>query len=288
MTSVSLQRYLYYSLLVHGLIVVLMFFLNRQKLKMLTKPEVVTFEILDQSRVKVLPESKEDRKIIVDQERLNDDIDPLSNYLSSHNQKVNKETIAKNHGEFKNRKMTTKAAGPAGESSARATSKALPRDLFGSSKESLAKSFEKQVQREKGGGGPGGDVSQTRDYLPDKEAGMETLLSTREFVYYTYYNRIRNQLSQYWEPKIKQKILALFKQGRRIASTQDRITKVQIVLDSKGLLLKVQVLGESGVQDLDQVAVEAFRAAAPFPNPPKGIIDSDGTVKILWDFVIET
>jgi protein TonB len=76
-------------------------------------------------------------------------------------------------------------------------------------------------------------------------------------------------------------------EGRTIASVEDRLTKVIIILDQKGTLIKVQVLDGSGVQDLDDAAVEAFRAAAPFPNPPKGIIDPDGTIKIRWDFVLE-
>jgi protein TonB len=51
--------------------------------------------------------------------------------------------------------------------------------------------------------------------------------------------------------------------------------------------MRVQVVGESGVKDLDDAAVEAFRAAEPFPNPPKGIVDADGTIKINWDFILE-
>ncbi len=81
--------------------------------------------------------------------------------------------------------------------------------------------------------------------------------------------------------------MRLFTQGRNIAATGDKITKIIITLDSRGILMKVQVLENSGVKDLDDAAVEAFRAAAPFPNPPKGIADPDGTIKIRWDFVLE-
>ncbi len=72
-----------------------------------------------------------------------------------------------------------------------------------------------------------------------------------------------------------------------IASSQDRITRVVIVLNEQGTLVGVQVIGASGVQDLDEAAIEAFRAAAPFPNPPKGIVDQDGKIKIRWDFILE-
>ena len=73
----------------------------------------------------------------------------------------------------------------------------------------------------------------------------------------------------------------------RAASEGDKITRVIIILDDRGTLIRVQVVGRSGVTDLDDAAVEAFRAAAPFPNPPKGIVEADGTIKIRWDFVLE-
>lgn len=135
------------------------------------------------------------------------------------------------------------------------------------------------------GGGEG--PSATDDRLKDVRTGMQTVLSTREFLYYSYYNRIRTKLTQYWQPKIREKMERIMKQGRTIASTGDKITRIVIVLDDQGILRKVQVLSASGVSDLDDAAVEAFRQAAPFPNPPKGMVDADGTIKIRWDFVLE-
>lgn len=301
MAGVSIQRYFLYSILVHASIVLLLLLFHRLMPAPALRPQTISLEFLDQSTVVATPpEAKKNRedekKVIVEQERLNNEIDPLANHLSSHNQKVIKETVAKNHGDFQNRKASPLPPGVQVPRGAKAPTlspnvpsrtRPLPKDLFGSSKEAITNSFQQKMQTIQGGESSGADVSRTRDYLPDKEAGAETILSTREFVYFTYYNRIRNQLSQYWEPKIKQKVMALFKKGRRIASDQDRITKVKIVLDSKGELVGVQVVGASGVQDLDEAAVEAFRAAAPFPNPPKGIIEQDGTVKIEWDFVVE-
>lgn len=289
MPAINLQKYLLYSVFVHALVVFLLHFWGRQNPSRTISRQAISIEIFEPEALKPkTDETKAEKKQIVEQEKINNEIDPLANYLSSHNQKVLKETVAKNHGDFQNRKFqAAPSQGANQEAVQQRKATLLPKDLFGSYKDSLAKSFDQQ-RREKGrAGSKGAETSQTRDYLPDKEAGMETLLSTREFVYFTYYNRIRNQLTQYWEPKIKQKILALFKKGRRIASNGDRITKVQIVLDAGGSLMKVQVLGASGVQDLDEAAVEAFKAAAPFPNPPKGIVDSDGTVKIEWEFVVE-
>jgi TonB family protein len=128
----------------------------------------------------------------------------------------------------------------------------------------------------------------TDDNLKNVAFGVQTLLNTREFVYYSYYNRIKEKIRYFWEPRIKEKVANIFRQGRNIASTStDRITRTVITLDRKGVLVKVQVIGPSGLLDLDEAAVDAFKAAAPFPNPPNGIADKDGFIRINWDFVLE-
>ena len=81
--------------------------------------------------------------------------------------------------------------------------------------------------------------------------------------------------------------IPFYRQGRTIASAKDRVTQVLVTLNPEGELVKVEVLTQSGVMDLDSAAVEAFRQAAPFPNPPKGMVEADGTIKIRWDFVLE-
>ncbi len=132
-----------------------------------------------------------------------------------------------------------------------------------------------------------GEAPQSDDYLKDVQKGVQTLLSTREFVYYSYYSRIKQQISQYWEPNVREKVKIVYMQGRTIASAHDRVTQLLIVLDKQGNLIRVEVLGRSGVSDLDDAAVEAFRSAAPFPNPPKGMVEKDGLIKIRWDFILE-
>ena len=122
----------------------------------------------------------------------------------------------------------------------------------------------------------------------DVVAGAETLLKTREFVYYSYYNRIKKRLKQHWEPRIQEKIVKILRKGRKIASVNDKITHLVITLDKHGELKRIQVKQASGYNDLDDAAIEAFRAAAPFPNPPKGIVTGAGEVQIPWSFVLET
>lgn len=132
---------------------------------------------------------------------------------------------------------------------------------------------------------PEEEPSTSEDHIIADE-GMETLINTREFKYYAYCKRIKDKIQVLWEPKIKAKVKNI-DSGRSIASvSQEKITKTIIILDSQGTLERVQVIGASGLEDLDESAIEAFRAASPFPNPPAGIGDPDSKIRIRWDFVL--
>ncbi len=269
--------------------------------KIQPKNSEITVELLDQTpaqppqavrpaEVQKKKEKTEQRqKQIVEQEvkKTNEEA-PDTRFLSAQNQKVEKQTVSKNRGEFKNSKK--EAASRKESQAARAWSLApklnaaaiTSDDGFKKAQPSEAGEENSEKKAEVA------DGSQTDDYIKDVDQGLETLLNAREFKYYSYYNRIRRQLSQHWEPKVRVKLSQMFKQGRHIAAETDRVTKLIVVLDKGGNLVKVQVVKESGVTDLDDAATEAFQSAAPFPNPPTGIIEKDGTVKIRWDFVLES
>jgi TonB family protein len=260
-----------------------------------TKKRAVEIEIIDAST----KDQKKLQLIEQDEKQLNDEVPDEAAYMGRHNQRVVKETKAQHHGDYKNaagqgqpqpptEKQVAEKQPPQEQPEKRqAKSKvaegALPTlgDLKPKFRQSMQRQFD-DIPR-----GQGGDVSKTNDHLKNVDNGFETMLNSREFVYYTYYQRIRGQIRQYWEPSIRAKVRKVFAEGRSIASTRDHITRVIIVLDRNGALQKVQVVGESGVRDLDDAAVDAFRAAEPFPNPPKGLIETDGTIRIQWDFILE-
>ena len=67
-----------------------------------------------------------------------------------------------------------------------------------------------------------------------------------------------------------------------------RITEVRVSLSPKGELQKIVVTGPSGVGDLDDEAVRAFHAAAPFPNPPEGLVNAkDNLITFAFSFYFE-
>ena len=260
-----------------------------------SKPKNETIEVtFNPEPTLKIPMDQLKNKQIVDQDdqSMNKETPDKDYFLSKNNQTVTKQTVAKEKGEFKNTKTKKAAAQPA-QVAQKATptppDKAHRLEKFNPLSD-VSNSFKEKSLNTMKGSTPSSSAttSQTQDYLKDVDYGVETILSTKEFKYYTYFNRIRRQLSQHWEPKVRDKLTKMFRQGRTIASTQDRTTKLLIILNPEGVLVNVQLVSDSGVKDLDEAAVESFRSAAPFPNPPKGIIDSDGTVKIRWDFILES
>lgn len=234
----------------------------------------------------------------------NDKLAKDSRFLSERNNTVKKETKAKTGDKFHNAaKATAVAKNQTKNQNKSQTEKSKQVDqpiLFANGFDAYAslnkkKAAEIPKQKTKSGNKDIADNfatnatdSMTNDNLAKIEDDLMTRLNTKEYKYYGYYNRIKTQLNQWWVPKVQQKFTRMLSQGRTIASEENKITKLIIILNDSGHLVKVQVLAESGIKDLDDAAIEAFRSAAPFPNPPKGMIDSDGTVKIRWDCVVES
>lgn len=311
------------SIAVHAVIAIVLMLQSNDALKRLAEnKKPVEVELVDAE--KFLESAKHAHKpvhvpqgqIVQQDQRVNDETPDKTRFLSQHNQKVVQQTQAALNGKFKNsedssgEKKSQKVLGKteATPSEKTETAKAEKTETVEKEKELLTSddgisvsgkkptmkdlmpSFRPtapQVNAQDIASGGGEGPSATDDHLKDVKTGMQTLLSTREFLYYSYYARIRSKLGQYWQPKIREKMERIIKQGRSIATEGDKVTRIIIVLDGAGILQKVQVLGSAGVTDLDDAAVEAFRAAAPFPNPPKGMVESDGTIKIRWDFILE-
>ena len=130
-------------------------------------------------------------------------------------------------------------------------------------------------------------LTSNNDYIDDVALGDATHLNTTEFKYYGFYFRIRQKLEQYWGMGLREKAQALFKSGRKLAMNETHITSVEVELDPFGKILNVSIKGTSGVKELDDAAVESFRKAGPFPNPPQGMLVK-GRVVLSWGFVVKS
>jgi TonB family protein len=122
------------------------------------------------------------------------------------------------------------------------------------------------------------------DHLDAVEEGEGTYLNTREFKYASYFNRIKQAVANNWDPMSA--LQARDPTGERFAY-KDRITLVAVRLDDSGALKDVSVEKSSGVDFLDRVALEAFRKAQPFVNPPRGLADGRGEILFSFGFYVQ-
>jgi TonB family protein len=114
------------------------------------------------------------------------------------------------------------------------------------------------------------------DRLDGVDEGDATRLNTRGWKYATFFTRVVRAIYQQWDPN--QQYDARDPRNELYAK-KDRTTAVDVVLDDRGELRSVVVRRQSGLAFLDEELVRAVRAAAPFPNPPIGLLE-DGQIRI--------
>ena len=127
-------------------------------------------------------------------------------------------------------------------------------------------------------------TSPSNDYLKDIALGDETALNTKKFLYADYYNRIKQAVSYYWSPA--QTMLVNDPRGS-IYGKQNRSTRLKAVIGKRGKLLSLVVARSSGVDILDREALDAFSSAAPFPNPPKPLMNEKGEFVFYLGFYVQ-
>lgn len=264
-------KFLFLSLVLHGLFVAA---ISREWAHKNTNPLASNALPVD---VEIIPLNKKDfDKItsqIVETTKVQKADTPAKDaYLGEQTQVVHEQTRAKTSAPF-NEAKNTRAAGDKSDKIAQ--------------QPKLGDMGVRMNFKPLGNVGPG-ETASTSDYLKDVKNGSQTLLNTREFAYFSFYQRVRKQLEQHWEPGLRKRLRSMTERGRHLAADNELSTKVMVVLNTHGLITKVLVEDTSGLLDLDQAAIDAFNRAGPFPNPPKGMVDADGTVKVQWEFVLKT
>ncbi|MCF8059268.1 MAG: energy transducer TonB [Bacteriovoracaceae bacterium] len=211
-------------------------------------------------------------KQIVETERSNNKLrDPLTRFLGKDTQKVDKQMVSKNIGKFRS---ATKGSDQ--ENSNQSNKRFKLSDLS----IQRNKIFKRKNFPKKGIMGE----SASNDYITDVSVGDKTELNTVEYIYYGFYHRIKQKLDQYWAHSVSTKINHLWRTNR-YTYEKNRMTYLIVTLDDMGNLIKIKIKGSSGLDEIDQAAIDSFKRAEPFPNPPKGMV-KNGEVQIKWAFVI--
>jgi len=271
-----------------------------------TVPVKPPIEIMDYKEYsKTLPDSKTklpkvkipESQIAESEEAQNRQLDPNAKYLGKQDQTVEKETRADRIDDFRAKQgtgskgipTTIEAIPPTASDFGKDESIIEEGEIPGTPpkiQQGVKRNWKTLSLKDLSVGGDGGARAATDDKL-NVDRGERTLLSTREYKFFGYYQRIKDLLRQYWKPNIEHQMARLWGKGKQVKE-DELVTRVLVLLDENGNLSKISKLASSGYIELDEAAVEAFQAAAPFPNPPRAMLDEDGFVRINWDFILTT
>ena len=127
--------------------------------------------------------------------------------------------------------------------------------------------------------------SGTQDALKDIDEGDETALNSKKWRFAAFFNRVKHQVQEHWHPD---DVYRRRDPTGAIHGRTNRLTIVRVQLNPNGNLANVALESPSGLEFLDDEALQAFRAAQPFPNPPRQLIDqTDGLISFQFGFLFE-
>lgn len=122
------------------------------------------------------------------------------------------------------------------------------------------------------------------DYLKDVDDGDATALNSKKWKHAPFFNRVKRQVADEWHPEM---VYVRHDPNGNVYGIKDRVTMLRIHLQPDGKLAGWTVLQSSGVDFLDDEAIDAFKKAAPFPNPPKDLVEGDGQIHFNFAFIFE-
>lgn len=129
------------------------------------------------------------------------------------------------------------------------------------------------------GKGPG-----SPDYLRDIDDGEMTALNAKKWNHAPFFNRVKRAVANEWHPDL---VYVRNDPRGNVYGVKDRVTVLRVRLAEDGKLVGWTVMQSSGVEFLDEEAVQAFKRAQPFPNPPKALMGADGEIQFNFGFIFE-
>ncbi len=123
------------------------------------------------------------------------------------------------------------------------------------------------------------------DHVEGVDVGDATFLNTREWKYAGFFNRVKQNVAEVWNPMDAARVRD--PTGSRYFN-KDRTTVLAVTLNPQGAITDIRVARTSGLDFLDQTAIDAFEKAQPFVNPPPGLADARGDIRFTFGFHVST
>lgn len=115
--------------------------------------------------------------------------------------------------------------------------------------------------------------------------GQITALNTDQYTYYSFFSRVQELIRFRWENIVENAMIMSHPlELAQLPRKNIWITEVEFLLDAQGQLTRALVLRESGFKKFDLAAVNSFKEARVFPNPPKELIENDGFIHLKYRF----
>ena len=118
-------------------------------------------------------------------------------------------------------------------------------------------------------GGPSASVP------PDVAEGEETWLNTRRFRYAEFYARVAAAIRREWDPN---RAWNARDPNDTLLGRRTRNARFDLRIEPDGRLREALLVESSGLAFLDRECLRAIQAAAPFPNPPAGLVEEGGAI----------
>lgn len=136
---------------------------------------------------------------------------------------------------------------------------------------------ERAEERRQGGPGETGDQALLDRSVPE---GAENMLNTVESVYYSFYARMYEQIGPLWQSLLGERV------RRKRPPPGEYYTQAEIIFDDQGYFVEARIISRSGIDEFDSAVPEAWAKIPRFPNPPRGLVQSDGKIHMGWTFAV--
>lgn len=272
------------SLLIHSVITLSILALEKPQNDSSKDKNIVEIEYIDMKGPQIVAEA------------LAPNLDLTNNsqtkYQSNSHQRVEKQQLASKTGKTKNRsrfeKLDPKLLPPLdGKNEGSASISDLSQD---SSNLSLSKKdqIKDQVKQEevyenffKDRG-----ISSIQDRVfEDLKYGHFTALNTDRNQFYSFYERIHDQIRIRWNENIEREMNNIrIKNPEHVFKSKEWISQLEVVVNLNGDIVSSFITKGSGKEHWDDAALSALSKAAPFINPPKAMADADGLIRLKYLF----